>query len=50
MNLCSTRVVKFDPAQNNDLMVERLDGLDECREVAIIRLAEYQQKLVQRYN
>ena len=50
MNLCSTRVVQFDPAQNNDLMVERLDGLDECREVAIIPLAEYQQKLAQRYN
>ena len=50
MNLCSTRVARFDPAQNNELMVEHLDGLEECREVAIIRLAEYQQKLAQRYN
>ena len=31
-------------------MVECLDWLDECREAAIIWLAEYQQKLAQRYN
>ena len=50
MNLCSARVVRFDLTLNNELMVEHLDGLDECQEVAIIRLAEYQQKLAQRYN
>jgi len=31
-------------------MMERLDWLEECREAATIRLAEYQQKLAQRYN
>ena len=31
-------------------MVERLDLLEEYREVAVIRLAEYQQKLARRYN
>ena len=47
VNLCSARVAGFDPAQNNELMVECLDWLDECREAAIIQLAEYQQKLAQ---
>ena len=32
------------------MMAERLDLLDECREAATIRLAEYQQSLAQRYN
>ena len=31
-------------------MVEQLDLLEEYREAAIIRLAEYQQKLTRRYN
>ena len=31
-------------------MVEHLDLLEEYREAAVIRLAEYQQKLAQRYN
>ena len=31
-------------------MVERLDLLEEYREAATIRLAEYQQKLAQHYN
>ena len=33
------------PFQNERLMVERLDLLEEYREAATIRLAEYQQKL-----
>ena len=45
VNLCSARVAGFDPVQNNELMVERLDWLEECREAATIQLAEYQQKL-----
>ena len=36
MNLCSARVAGFDPAQNNELMVKRLDWLGEYREAAII--------------
>ena len=31
-------------------MAEHLDLLDECREVATIQLAEYQQSLAWRYN
>ena len=50
VNLCSARVVGFDPAQNNKLMVERLNWLEECQEAATIQLAEYQQKLAQRYT
>ena len=48
VNLCSARVAGFDPAQNNKLMVERLNWLEECQEAATIQLA--QQKLAQRYN
>ena len=50
VSLCSARVAGFDPVRNADLMMERLDWLEECREAATIRLAEYQQKLAQRYN
>ena len=50
VSLCSAWVAGFDPVQNADLMMERLDWLEECREAASIRLAEYQQKLAQRYN
>lgn len=31
-------------------MVRQLDSLEEHREAAIIRLADYQQKLPQQYN
>ena len=50
VNLYSARVVGFDPAQNELMMAERLDLLEEYREAAAIRLAEYQQELAQRYN
>ena len=50
VNLCSARVAGFDLAQNNELMVERLNWLEECQEAATIRLMEYQQKLARCYN
>ena len=50
VNLCNTRVDEFDPAQNELMMVERLDLLEEYQEAAIIRLAKYQQKLARHYN
>lgn len=50
VSLCSARVAEFDPVQNADLMMEHLDWLEECKEAATIRLAEYQQKLAERYN
>ena len=42
VSLCSAWVMGFDPIQNDDLMMEHLDWLEECREAATIRLAEYQ--------
>ena len=36
VNLCSAQVVGFDPAQNNELMMEHLNWLEECRESATI--------------
>ena len=50
VNLCSTWVEGFNPAQNEGMMVERLDLLEEYREVTTIWLVEYQQKLARRYN
>ena len=50
VNLCSARVVGFDPAQNNGLMAKRLNWLEECRELVTIWLVKYQQKLARRYN
>ena len=50
VNMCSARIDEFDPVQNEMMMVERLDLLEEYREAAVIRLAEYQQKLAQHYN
>ena len=50
VNLCSARVEGFNPAENEGMMVERLNLLKEYREVATIRLAEYQQELTRRYN
>ena len=50
VNLCNTWVDEFDPAQNELMMVERLDLLEEYQEAAIIRLAKYQQKLARHYN
>ena len=50
VNVCSTRIDGFNPVQNELMMVEHLDLLEEYREAAVIRLAEYQQKLARRYN
>ena len=50
INLYSTRIIGFAPAPNYELMVKHMDLLEECQESTTIRLAEYQQKLAQRYN
>ena len=42
VNLCSALVEGFNPIRNEGMMVERLDLLEEYREAATIRLAEYQ--------
>ena len=50
INLCSARVLGFNLAKNSELMLKQLNLLEKHRESATIRLAEYQQKLAQRYN
>ena len=50
VNLCSAQVLEFNMFQNDSLLIERLDLLEEYRDTVTIRLAEYQQKLAQRYN
>ena len=45
ISLCSARVLGFLLAENEELMVKQLDSLEEYRELATIRLVEYQQKL-----
>ena len=50
ISLCSARVSGFSSAGNEELMVKQLDSLEECWEVATIRLANYQQKLARQYN
>ena len=41
VNLCSAQVSKFNTSQNDDQLIERLDLLEEYRDTATIRLAEY---------
>ena len=41
INLCSARVLGFNPAKNSELMLKQLNLLEEHRESATIRLAEY---------
>nr|XP_023924870.1 uncharacterized protein LOC112036287 [Quercus suber] len=41
VNLYSAWVAGFDPEQNEEMMVGFLDSLEECREMATVRLAEY---------
>ena len=50
VNICSAWIDRFNPVQNELMMVELLDLLEEYLETAVIRLAEYQQKLTRRYN
>ena len=50
VNLCSARVSGFNTSQNDGQLIEHLDLLEEYQDAAAIRLAEYQQKLAQRYN
>ena len=49
VGLSSMRVASFSP-NNNTYMTEQLDLLEENQEMAKIRLADYQQKLAQRYD
>ena len=46
----SMRVSDFSPDSNDELMTKQLDLLEERQELATIRLANYQQKMAQRYD
>ena len=50
ISLCSARVLDFSSIENEELMSKQLDSLEEHWEVATIRLANYEQKLVRWYN
>ncbi|XP_075645282.1 uncharacterized protein LOC142616288 [Castanea sativa] len=50
VNVCSARVAGFASDENKELMAKELNLLEEHRDMATIRLAEYQQKLARRYN
>ena len=39
------RTSLFDPYKNDQLLRESLDLIDERREIAMVQLAHYQQKL-----
>ena len=44
------RTSLFDPDNNDQLLRESLDLIDKQREVAMVQLAHYQQKLKQGYD
>lgn len=48
--LSSIRVANFSPGSNDAQMIKWLDLLEESRDMASIRLANYQQKLAWGYN
>ena len=50
VNLCSAWVLGFTLTKNDEITVKQLDLLEDYRELSIIWLAEYQQKLAWRYN
>lgn len=50
IGLSSMRVSDFTPESNDASIDKQLDFLEEQREMALIRLANYQQKLAQRYD
>ena len=41
VNICSAQVDRFNPAQNDLMMLECLDLLEEYREAVTIQLAEF---------
>lgn len=50
ISLSSIRVTDFLQSNNDNRMVRNLDSLEERRDMASIRLADYQQKLAWGYN
>ena len=50
IGLSSIRISDFALEENNDKLAEDLDLLEERKEMALIRLVDYQQKMAQRYE
>ena len=50
IGLSSMRISNFALEENNIKLAEDLDPLEERREMALIRLADYQQKMAKRYE
>ena len=50
ISLSSLKVVDFTESHNDELMIGNLDALEERRDMVSVRLANYQQKLAQRYT
>lgn len=50
ISLSSMRVANFSLSSNDVQMAKKLDLLEERRDMASIRLANYQQKLARGYN
>lgn len=44
------RTNSFSPGGNDQMLAEQLDLIEENKDIASIRLANYQQKLCRRYN
>ena len=50
ISLLSSRVAGFMQNHNDECMIGNLDALEERTDMVTVRLADYQQKLVQGYN
>lgn len=50
ISLLNMRVVDFSPSNNDIQIAGKLNSLEERRDMASVRLADYQQKLARGYN
>lgn len=50
ISLLNMRVVDFSPSNNDIQIAGKLNSLEERRDMASVRLADYQQKLAWGYN
>ena len=50
VSLSSSKVAGFTQGHNNECMVGNLDALGEWRDMVVVRLADYQQRLARWYN
>lgn len=50
VDLPTMRINSFSPGSNDQILAEQLDLIEENRDIALIWLANYQQRLCRRYN